>query len=973
VAAAKSVTINDVTLTEGNSGTTTATFTVSTNGAGTGTVEYATSAGTATQGTGTCDPGEDYIGQSGVLAFTAGGGGNEPKSIVITICGDTAFEPNETFVVTLSNPTPSGGTGMNIGDGTGVGTITNDDAANTAPVVTAPANQAASEGSATSFLLGSFTDAGPSPWSVDVDWGDGSPHTTFSQASAGTITAQSHTYADGPATHTVTVTVTDNNGAGLAGQATFIVTVNNVAPTTTFFSGDTTVDESDVTTHTYVFSIFDPGADTIIGVGTSCGVGGTPVGGNTFTNTTVTFTCMWGNGPADPSIQANATDDDNATGPFTFQPIHVNNVAPVANNDSATTNEDTAFTEPAPGVLGNDTDVAADSLSVGEVNGVAADVGNEIILASGATLTLNATGSYTYNPNGAFDYLDTGEGTTDSFTYAASDGTTLSNTAMVTITITGVNDAPVCLAVDILTDEDTAGSTAPDCIDVDGEPLTYTVTDAVLGDSGTDGSTNLTFDPDGAFESLDDTGEFATDAFMYTASDGDASSVPADVNVTITGVNDAPVANDDTGTTNEDTNLVVAAPGVLANDTDVDVEPLTVAEINGVAASVGTAVTLASGATVTLNADGSFTYTPSPAHQGLDTGESATDSFTYAASDGTALSNNATVTITITGVNDAPVAGAITTTNNTLLEGQSTSVTLAFSDVDIESHTCTFVWSDGSPNTVISASASATDCTASHTYGDDEPGAADDIYSVSVTVSDGDVSASNSIGITVSNVSPSLNTPVFAFNPFTGVASASINFSDPGWLDTHTATFSWGDGATTVGAISDEEHLQPDATGKFTALHTYGLGCVATAPTVTVKDDDGGTTVYTYVVSLDHYVVAFQAPIQDGARNIVKQGNVIPVKLQITDCAGNAVLGKTLSIGYVAGDMYDDDDAGSLLVTESVSGADTSGMMRQVDSKYMYNLATKTLTPGMPYTVVIREPNPTPGLFVASFVIQSKK
>ena len=47
--------------------------------------------------------------------------------------------------------------------------------------------------------------------------------------------------------------------------------------------------------------------------------------------------------------------------------------------------------------------------------------------------------------------------------------------------------------------------------------------------------------------------------------------------------------------------------------------------------------------------------------------------------------------------------------------------------------------------------------------------------------------------------------------------------------------------------------------------------------------------------------------------------------------------------------------------------------MRQVDSKYMYNLATKTLTPNMPYTVVIREPNPVPGMFVASFVIQSKK
>ncbi len=102
--------------------------------------------------------------------------------------------------------------------------------------------------------------------------------------------------------------------------------------------------------------------------------------------------------------------------------------------------------------------------------------------------------------------------------------------------------------------------------------------------------------------------------------------------MTITGVNDAPVANNDSGTTNEDTVLTVAAPGVLDNDTDVDIETLSVAEINGSAVNVGSQITLASGAKVTLNADGSYSYTPSPAHQALDTGESALDSFTYKAS-----------------------------------------------------------------------------------------------------------------------------------------------------------------------------------------------------------------------------------------------------------------------------------------------------------------------------------------------------
>ena len=124
----------------------------------------------------------------------------------------------------------------------------------------------------------------------------------------------------------------------------------------------------------------------------------------------------------------------------------------------------------------------------------------------------------------------------------------------------------------------------------------------------------------------------------------------------------------------------------------------------------------------------------------------------------------------------------------------------------------------------------------------------------------------------------------------------------------------------------------------------YALGCVANQPKVVVTDDDGGSVTYTYTLTVDTYSVAFQAPIQDGVRNIVKQGNVIPVKLQITNCGGQAVLGKTLSIGYVEGDVYDDWTTATLQVVDSVSNADTTGFMRQVDSKYMYNLATKSLS-----------------------------
>jgi VCBS repeat-containing protein len=97
-----------------------------------------------------------------------------------------------------------------------------------------------------------------------------------------------------------------------------------------------------------------------------------------------------------------------------------------------------------------------------------------------------------------------------------------------------------------------------------------------------------------------------------------------------------PVALDDSYTTAEDTPLIVAAPGVLANDSDPDGDPLAAVLVSGPAHG-----------TLTLNANGAFTYTPAANFNG-------TDSFTYRASDGTTNSNLATVTQTVTPVNDPP-------------------------------------------------------------------------------------------------------------------------------------------------------------------------------------------------------------------------------------------------------------------------------------------------------------------------------
>ena len=100
-----------------------------------------------------------------------------------------------------------------------------------------------------------------------------------------------------------------------------------------------------------------------------------------------------------------------------------------------------------------------------------------------------------------------------------------------------------------------------------------------------------------------------------------------------------PIAVDDTYTTTEDTALTVAAPGILGNDTDVDGDALTAFVVSPPA-----------NGSVTLDTvTGAFTYTPAANFAG-------TDSFSYQANDGTADSNVATVTLTVTSINDAPVA-----------------------------------------------------------------------------------------------------------------------------------------------------------------------------------------------------------------------------------------------------------------------------------------------------------------------------
>src|SRR5262249_7692482 len=146
------------------------------------------------------------------------------------------------------------------------------------------------------------------------------------------------------------------------------------------------------------------------------------------------------------------------------------------------------------------------------------------------------------------------------------------------------------------------------------------------------------------------------DSFTYKAFDGELSSNVATVRLTITPVNDAPTVNDRSVTTNEDT----AYSGTLTGS-DVDGDALTFAKGSDPAHG-----------TVSVHADGSFTYTPPANYNGPD-------SFPYKANDGTATSNPPPAHITVTPVNDPPTADAQSVG---LDQDTSASITLTGSDVD---------------------------------------------------------------------------------------------------------------------------------------------------------------------------------------------------------------------------------------------------------------------------------------------------
>ncbi|MFC1962741.1 Ig-like domain-containing protein [Chloroflexota bacterium] len=205
------------------------------------------------------------------------------------------------------------------------------------------------------------------------------------------------------------------------------------------------------------------------------------------------------------------------------------------------------------------------------------------------------------------------------------------------------NQPPVAVDDTYMVDEDNILSVdAPGVLgndtDADNDPLT-----AVNDSDPANGS--VTFNSDGSFTYTPNGNYNGTDSFTYHANDGTVDSEIATVSITVNPVNDAPVAADDSASTNEDTAVTIP---VLENDSDIDSSTIAVEDFTQPASG-----------TVTNNGD-SVTFDPNGQYESLAEGETDTATFSYTVSDGNNGTDTATVTVTINGVNDAPVANIFT-------------------------------------------------------------------------------------------------------------------------------------------------------------------------------------------------------------------------------------------------------------------------------------------------------------------------
>ncbi len=384
---------------------------------------------------------------------------------------------------------------------------------------------------------------------------------------------------------------------------------------------------------------------------TSKGEGGTisyTLGGNSYIGvhgdggTTHNFTGLmdevrvYTRALTDQEIATLATDLSLSTTNSTTIILAPVNDPPVAVNNPFSVAEDTELNISAPGILANDVEVDGDAFTAVLVSNV-----------SHGALALDADGSFIYMPV-------TNYNGSDSFSYAATDGVLTGNVATVTINVIPVNNVPVALSQSLTSPEETSLAITLTSTDADGPVTNFTIVTLPTSGTLTGSGANRTYIPANNF--------FGSDSFTFKVNDGTLTSAVATVSLTITPVNDVPIAFSQNLTNNEDTALAITLTG-----TDVD-GPVTNFTL------------------VTLPANGTLSGTPPNLIYLPATNYSRSDSFTFTINDGSLTSAVATITITNRPVNDVPLAF-----NQNLTTPEDTALPITLTSFDVDGPVTNFV------------------------------------------------------------------------------------------------------------------------------------------------------------------------------------------------------------------------------------------------------------------------------------------
>ncbi|WP_198556805.1 tandem-95 repeat protein [Vibrio alginolyticus] len=497
--------------------------------------------------------------------------------------------------------------------------------------------------------------------------------------------------ADWNGSEALTFTATDPSGESVSQTVNF-----TVAPVADIVADKATVVEDTATIIKVLGNDTFEGDDKVVSLDTNNGPANGTVSVNPDGSVTYTPNDNYHGADSFTYIVTSGGVSESTTVNVDVTPV---NDAPVAKDDTAVTDEDTPVTID---VLPNDTDIDGDTLSIQSAS-VPSDQGTVEIV----------DGKLVFTP--AENFHGDAE-----ITYTVTDGA-LTDQATVNVTVNAVNDTPVVESS--IADQTLAEDFTPYSIDLN---TAFSDVDNVDGELSfsVSGNSNVLVSIENGIATISPTADWnGSEALTFTATDPSGESVSQTVNFTV-----APVADivADNATVVEDTPTIIK---VLGNDTfEGDDKVVSLDSNNGPA-----------NGTVSINPDGSVTYTPNDNYHG-------TDSFTYIVTSG-GVSESTTVNVDVTPVNDAPVA-----TNDNAVTDEDTPVTIDVlpNDTDI----------DGDTLSIQSASAPETQGTveivdgklvftpAENFHGDAE---------ITYTVTDGALTDQATVNVTVNAVN---DTPV---------------------------------------------------------------------------------------------------------------------------------------------------------------------------------------------------------------------